>query len=79
MSAPMLMPTPGSFPMRVIELEDGWQEIYSQGILKLQRILDFGSKIPFQHDEYVRLYSYVWFLCPRRAPCEIADLPLPTA
>ncbi len=68
MSIPILVPTPGSLPSPVIELEEGWQQIYSQGILKLQRILDFGMLTPFCNDEYVRLYSIIYQMCTQKAP-----------
>lgn len=43
----------------IIELDEGWSQIYSQGILKLHRLLSDGKSLQsFPRETYVELYTY---------------------
>ncbi|XP_060174870.1 cullin-1-like [Lycium barbarum] len=52
--------------VHIIEFEEGW-DVIQEGIKKLKRILE-GQQESFSSEEYMMLYTYVYYMCTQRAP-----------
>lgn len=52
----------------VIELDVGWSNINTNGILRLQRIIQGGLKESFSNQEYLNLYNTVYQMCIQKPP-----------
>ncbi|KAJ1619336.1 hypothetical protein T492DRAFT_916091 [Pavlovales sp. CCMP2436] len=56
----------------LITLEDGWAKLKSQGVLKIQEILEDLSenvfRISITTEEYSSLYTTVYSMCTQKPP-----------
>lgn len=48
---------------KIIPFDSGWSEIYTNGILKLQTILDEDGHGSFTNSQYSELYTMIYNMC----------------
>jgi cullin 1 len=53
---------------KIILFDEGWNKIYSDGILRLETILSSNLLGSFSNREYVDLYTTIYQMCIQKAP-----------